>query len=65
MESHTAHAHEHREMPTEGAALTGIAVSATRKVAIGPQPLRTSAHRARSCSIPVESAVWSSQMSPE
>jgi hypothetical protein len=29
MESHTAHAHEHHEMPTEGAALTGIAVSAT------------------------------------
>ena len=29
MESHAAHAHDHHEMPTEGAALTGVAVSAT------------------------------------
>jgi hypothetical protein len=29
MESHAAHAHDHHEMPTEGAALTGLAVSAT------------------------------------
>ena len=29
MEAHAAHAHEHHEMPTEGRALTAVAVSAT------------------------------------
>jgi Domain of unknown function (DUF4396) len=29
VESHAAHAHDHHEMPTEGTALTGLAVSAT------------------------------------
>jgi Domain of unknown function (DUF4396) len=29
MESHAAHSHGHHQMPTEGAALTGVAVSAT------------------------------------
>ncbi len=29
MEAHAEHAHQHHEMPTEGSALTGLAVSAT------------------------------------